>query len=82
MAKDQKPIDMQHEEEIAKDDVNTKLAKIENQQAQIVESLKDMVKFLQDMVKMDYEVEEDGKKVAKTGPLWKLIKAAKKIGSF
>ena len=74
--KDEKPIDMQHEEEMAKQ--AEQLDRIEDQMKQMVGSLKDMVGFLQDMVKMEYE--KDGEK--KTGSLWTLIKSAKKIGSF
>ena len=76
--KNEKPIDMQHEEEMAKQAEQSQLDRIEDQIKQMVGSLKDMVGFLQDMVKMEYE--KDGEK--KTGSLWTLIKSAKKIGSF
>ena len=79
-------VDMQHEEEMIDnaDGVSTlsQLKEIKETQTQIVDSMKGILDFITELPKMDYTVEEDGKKVTKSGPLWTLIKKAKKVGAF
>lgn len=84
-----KPIDIQHEETVEEkkpEDLTImkteQLDRMEKNQEQIVGILKEIVSFIKDLPKADYEVEKDGKKVQKEGPLWTLIKRAKKIGAF
>ena len=78
-----KPIDIQHEEEMAAnaEGVSTlsQLNDIRKTQEQIVDSLKQITDFITALPKQEYE-DENG--VKKNGPLWELIKRAKKVGAF
>ena len=74
---EKKPVDIQHEEEMAKDDLNTQLREIRDMQSKIVDSMQTITTFITDLPKQYIDKEN-----TKPGPLWNLIKAAKKIGSF
>jgi len=80
--KNEKPIDMQHEEEMAKSDVLQQIKEIKDDQHKILDAMKEIVTFIKDLPRADYTVEKDGVKEVKSGPLWALIKKAKKVGAF
>ena len=74
MVKEEKPVDMQHEETFGND-----IQEIKETQMKIVDSLQQITSFITKLPKQTYKDDEGNEK---EGPLWNLMKKAKGIGAF